>query len=54
VDRPEPRVTQRSHRSANLQQVLEDELLLALGRLCQPVHQALGILEPPTDFFAEA
>jgi hypothetical protein len=25
-----------------------------LGRLCQPVHQALRILEPPSDFCAEA
>ena len=30
------------------------ELLLASGRLCQPVHQALRILEPPSDFCAEA
>jgi len=30
------------------------ELLLALGRLFQPVHQALRILEPTSDFRAEA
>ena len=30
------------------------ELLLAVGRLCQPVHEALRILEPPSDFCAEA
>ena len=30
------------------------ELFLALDRLCQPVHQALRILEPPSDFCAEA
>lgn len=30
------------------------ELLLALGRLGQRVHQALRILEPSSDFCAEA
>ena len=30
------------------------ELLLASGRLFQPVHQALRILEPASDFRAEA
>ena len=30
------------------------ELLLAVGRLCQPVREALRILEPPSDFCAEA
>ena len=30
------------------------ELLLAVGRLCQPGHEALRILEPPSDFCAEA
>jgi hypothetical protein len=29
------------------------ELLLLSGRLRQPVHEALGILEPPSDFCAE-
>jgi hypothetical protein len=46
VDRPEPRVTQRSHRSANLQQVLEDiDALVDLivhAPMRRPVAHAVG------------